>query len=108
MRTCRGRSAIRWSSDGSATPGMESQEKNGNQLMMEPDPGDQSAPAEDLPEEIGIGGAARAAGVHRQLRRHADDEQEEREDQIRRRPSVPGRVLQRVEHVTPASGVVHQ
>ena len=39
---------------------------------------------------------------------HADHEEEEREDQVGGRASVPGRVAQRRVHVAPVAGIVHE
>ena len=52
--------------------------------------------------------AARAARVEREVRRDADDEQEEREDEVGRRPPVPRRVLERRVDRAPRARIVDE
>src|SRR5205809_4027363 len=63
---------------------------------------DQPAAAEDLRNDF-----ARLSLAKREMRRHADDEKEEREDEIGRRPSIPRSVIERRVAVV-AAGIVHQ
>ena len=84
----------------------EIQERPRRQEEAEPD--QDGAPAQDPEEQPSAPGAGFDPPAEREGDRHPDDEQEEREDEVGRRPAVPGRVEERRIDVGPASRVVHQ
>ena len=74
----------------------------------EPEQEDQQSATNDLAPDRRLVVAARAARRQREVRRDAGDEQEEREDEIGRRPAVPRRVLERRVDGAPGSRVVDE
>ena len=69
---------------------------------------DQGAAREHLAKDRALIVPASAPRIGREMCRDADDEQEEREDQVGRRPPVPGGVRERRVDRAPASGIVHE
>ena len=69
---------------------------------------DQRAAAQDLTPDGGLVVAARAPRIQRQVGCNADDEQEEREDEVRWRPPVPRGMLEGRIDRAPAARVVHE
>src|ERR1044071_768219 len=72
-------------------------------VEQQPDENDEQSAANDLPAH-GRGIAPR----QRQVRGDADDEEEKREDEVRRRPAVPWRVLERPVDGGPGAGIVDE
>jgi hypothetical protein len=69
---------------------------------------DRQRATQHLDDELTAVGPALHVLDERQGDRDADDEQEEREDEVGRRPAVPGGMAERPVHVAPRTGIVHQ
>ncbi len=72
------------------------------------DEDDRHPSPERVPREIAAIRALRHALLEREDARDADDEEEPREDEVRRRPAVPLRVVERPVEVPPVPRVVHE
>ena len=80
---------------GSAIAGDVAPREVGEAVDEEAEEEDQRAAPDDLRADRALVVAAGAARGEREVGGDADDEQEERKDQVRRRPPVPLRVLER-------------
>jgi hypothetical protein len=107
-RRCSNRYATRSTNDGSVTPPDVSPLEEREGVEHEPEEEDQEPAPYHLPHDRPVVGAAGAPGAERQLGGDADDEEEEREDQVGGRPPVPRGVLERRVDVRPRARVVDE
>ena len=80
----------------------------GEEVEQQPEEEDEPGAAQHLVHDRAVVVAAGPTCGEREVRRDADDEEEEGEDQVGRRPPVPGGVLERRVDVPPAAGVVDE
>ena len=70
----------------------------GEPAQEQPHQHDKQTAQQSFPDELPARGTCQLTARERDHERHADDEQEEREDQVGRSPAVPFRVPQRRIH----------
>jgi hypothetical protein len=80
----------------------------GEAVDEEPEQKDQRTAPDDLGANGPIVVAAGAPRAEREVRRDADDEQKEREDEVGRRPAMPGGMLERRVYRFPGPRIVHE
>ena len=88
---------------GDGSPGKEREA-----VDEEPEQEDQASAADDLPPDGRFVVASGPPRLQREVRRDAGDEQEERKDEVCRRPAVPAGVLERGIDRGPGARVVDQ